>query len=395
MVKRISILGATGSIGGSVRSIMLKKRDQFEIEALVCGQNVDTLAALAKELNAKTAVIAHDALYDDLKELLRGTGIEAKAGKQAVIEAAQTPVDVIVSAITGIAGLEPTYAAICAGQRIALANKEALVCAGALLMSEAKRAGAVILPLDSEHNALFQALGERPISSVERMTLTASGGPFLNWTLKQIEAATPAQALNHPNWQMGAKVSIDSATLMNKGLELIEAHHLFALNPQKLDVLVHPQSIIHGLVMYKDGSVIAGLAPPDMRIPIAHCMSYPERLEIDLPRLNLATICALSFAEPDRKRFICLELAETALKEGGAMPIVLNGANEIAVEAFLRGQIKFGGIARLVSHVLNQYKSKTIKQDTPMTLQDVLSVNLISRESAQANLVKGLDLLNG
>jgi 1-deoxy-D-xylulose-5-phosphate reductoisomerase len=388
MVKTVSILGATGSIGRSVKAVIQQKPESFAIDALVCGVDVDSLVALAIELQAKYAVIADETRHIELKNKLAGTGIEAGAGSQAVIEAAQRPVDIVISAITGIAGLEPTYAAICAGQTVALANKEALVCAGAMLMQAVKRAGATILPLDSEHNALFQALNGKDASLIERMVLTASGGPFINWPLERIENATKNEALAHPNWSMGQKITIDSASMMNKGLELIEAHHLFNIAPDKLGVLVHPQSIIHGLIFYEDGSVVAGMAMPDMRIPVAHCLGWPQRLNINLPRLDLAVISTLSFSEPDRARFACLHLAEQAMMQGGAMPTVLNGANEVAVEAFLQGHIKFGYIARLVETVMEQYSASQSQNVTPMSLDDVQTVNLIAKQLAQKGLLK-------
>jgi 1-deoxy-D-xylulose-5-phosphate reductoisomerase len=386
MVKTISILGATGSIGQSVRAVISQKPELFEVDALVGGSDVDGLASLAIELRAKHAVIADETRYNDLKSKLSGTKITVAAGEKAVIEAAQRPVDIVVSAITGIAGLAPTYAAICAGQTVALANKEALVCAGDMLMQAAKRAGATLLPLDSEHNALFQALNGKDASSIERMVLTASGGPFVNWPIERIENATKDEALAHPNWSMGQKITIDSASMMNKGLELIEAHYLFGVTPEKLGVLVHPQSIIHGLIFHKDGSVIAGMAMPDMKIPVAYCLGFPERLTINLPRLDLAAIGTLSFFEPDRARFACLRLAEQAMKQGGALPTVLNCANEVAVDAFLQGQIKFGSIARIVEHTLEQYSAAKSQNVTPICVSDVQNINLISRQLAQKTL---------
>jgi 1-deoxy-D-xylulose-5-phosphate reductoisomerase len=386
MVKTISILGATGSIGQSVRAVISQKPELFEVDALIGGSDVDGLAFLAIELRAKHAVIADETRYNDLKSKLSGTKITVAAGEKAVIEAAQRPVDIIVSAITGIAGLAPTYAAICTGQTVALANKEALVCAGDMLMQAAKRAGATLLPLDSEHNALFQALNGKDASSIERMVLTASGGPFVNWPIERIENATKDEALAHPNWSMGQKITIDSASMMNKGLELIEAHYLFGVAPEKLGVLVHPQSIIHGLIFHKDGSVLAGMAMPDMKIPVAYCLGFPERLAINLPRLDLAAIGTLSFSEADRARFACLRLAEQAMKQGGALPTVLNCANEVAVDAFLQGQIKFGSIARIVEHTLEQYSAIKIQNSTPMSVSDVQNINLISRQLAQTTL---------
>ncbi len=386
--RKVSVLGATGSIGSSVRSVILQKPMEFEVEALVSGVDASGLATLAIELEAKFAVIADESRYQELKSRLHGTGIEAAAGSSAVIEAATRTVDVVVSAITGIAGLASTYAAAASGQTIALANKEALVCAGNMLMNKAQLAGATILPLDSEHNALFQALNGNSVNLVESMVLTASGGPFMDWDSAQIQNATKEQALAHPNWNMGQKISIDSASFMNKGLELIEAHYLFNIPVSRLKVLVHPQSIVHGLIIYQDGSVIAGMALPDMRVPIAHCLAWPQRLNIDLPRLNLASIGTMSFFEPDYTRFPCLGLAKSALAEGGPMPTVLNGANEVAVEAFLKGFISFGGISILVENTMNAYRQCESHNLTPVSLQDVYSVNLVSKQLAETGLSK-------
>ncbi len=387
-LRRISVLGATGSIGSSVRSVLLAQPGRFELEAVIGGKDVDALAKLAIELGAKYAVIADEAGYAALKQHLSGTGIPAAAGEAAILEAAQRPVDIVVSAITGIAGLAPTYAAACAGQTIALANKEAMVSAGDLVIGAAKRAGATILPMDSEHNALFQALGGKSATEVESMVLTASGGPFFEWPAERIYGATLDEALAHPNWLMGQKVTIDSASMMNKGLELIEAHHLFQIEPSRLDVLVHPQSIVHGLIFHRDGSVVAGMFNPDMRIPVAHCLAWPERLKMDVPRLDLAAIGRLSFIKPDRQRFPALKLAEEALIAGGAMPTVLNGANEVAVEAFLQKKISFGAIAELVAHVLDIYGGKMGNNATPSTLEEAHAVNLVSRRMALEGLSK-------
>ncbi len=387
--RSISILGATGSIGRSTRAIIRENRHLFRVEAVVAGSDAAALALVAIEMSARFAVIADSSKFQELKEALEGTGIEVGAGKAAVIEAATRPVDRVVAAITGIAGLEPTYAAALAGQTIALANKETLVSAGEMFMRSCATGGATILPLDSEHNALFQALGSNPVSSVERMILTASGGPFLTWSREQISAATRQQALAHPNWSMGPKVTIDSATLMNKGLELIEAHHIFQISPEKLAVLVHPQSIVHGLISFTDGSVTAGMAMPDMRVPVAHCLGWPHRLLADVPRLDLAAISSLSFAEADRSRFPALALAEQALRAGGAMPTVLNGANEIAVAAFLNDEISLSGIAALVEETMDRVTVSLGNNTPPQTLDEVNAVNLVARRVAQEGLSSG------
>ena len=383
--RTLSILGVTGSIGKSTRSIIAQNPGRFAVDAVVGGSDVDALAVCARELGAKFAAIADESAYGRLKTALSGSGIEVGAGREAVNEAAMRPVDLVVAAITGIAGLEPTLRAALAGQRIALANKETLVSGGAMFMAAAARAGATILPLDSEHNALFQALGDNPLSSVEKMILTASGGPFREWSLEQLAGATRAQALAHPNYAMGQKVTIDSATLMNKGLELIEAHFIFGIEPDRLGMLVHPQQLVHGLVSFSDGSVNAGMAVPDMRVPVAHCLGWPERLTTEIRRLDLASIGKLTFEDADRTRFPALALAEAALAEGGAMPTILNAADEIAVEAFLAGRIDFFGIARLVETTLNTV-SRTIGRDAPMTLDDVQSVNRVSMAMAVEGL---------
>jgi 1-deoxy-D-xylulose-5-phosphate reductoisomerase len=349
--RRLVILGATGSIGHSVADVIAHAPDHFDVEAVVGGQDAKALAQMAVRVKARHAAIADDRAYDDLSALLSGTGISVAAGLDAVIEAALRPADMVIAAIVGTAGVKPTYAAVSAGRTIALANKECLVCAGAPFMSAAQECGAVILPMDSEHNALFQALGHRPLTSVKRMTLTASGGPFREWSHAQIDAATPEQALRHPNWSMGPKVTIDSASLMNKGLELIEAHFLFGVQADALDVLIHPQSIVHGLVSFEDGSVIAGLAQPDMRVPIAHCLAYPERIHTQVTPLDLAQIGRLDFAAPDLERFPALGLAYHALRTGGALPTILNAANEMAVQAFLDHQISFLTLVRSVGQV--------------------------------------------
>ena len=383
--RTLSILGVTGSIGKSTRAIIAENPGRFKVDAVVGGSDVNALAACAIELDAAFAAIADETAYDRLKQALAGSGIEVGAGQKAVNEAAVRPVDLVVAAITGIAGLEPTLAAALAGQRIALANKETLVSAGAMFMAAAKRAGATVLPLDSEHNALFQALGDNPIASVEKMILTASGGPFREWSAERLAGATREQALAHPNYAMGQKVTIDSATLMNKGLELIEAHFIFQIEPDRLGMLIHPQQIVHGLVSFCDGSVNAGKAVPDMRVPVAHCLGWPERLTTGIRRLDLAAIGKLTFEEADRARFPALALAEQALEEGGAMPTILNAANEIAVEAFLQGRLTFSGISALVEKTLAKV-NRRVGSETPMTLEDVQSVNRVSRAMATEGL---------
>ncbi len=333
--RSVTLLGATGSIGASTIDLIKRERGRYRVEAVSANTNAVALAALAREIGARFAAVGDPAAYRELKDELSGSGIEAAAGEAAVVEAAQRPAQWVIGAITGAAGLRPTLAAAERGAIVALANKETLVCAGGLFMRRAAEAGATVLPVDSEHNALFQAMGAGRREDVRRVILTASGGPFRTWTAAQIRGATLEQALKHPNWSMGPKVTIDSATLMNKGLEVIEAFHLFALKPDEIDVVVHAQSVIHGLVEFRDGSFIAQLGSPDMRIPIAHCLAWPERINGPAPRLDLAQVATLSFERPDLTRFPALGLARRALEAGGGAPTVLNAANEVAVGEFL------------------------------------------------------------
>ena len=350
--RSVSILGATGSIGASTADLLRSNRARYRVEAVSGGRNVEGLARLAREFNAGFAAIADPARYKDLKTALEGSGIEAAAGDDAMVEAALRPADWVMAAISGAMGLRPALAAAERGATIALANKETLVCAGSLFMKRARASGATVLPVDSEHNAIFQALSSGTESEVRRIVLTASGGPFRTWTAQAIHAATPEEALRHPNWSMGPKVTVDSATLMNKGLELIEAHHLFGLPSERIDVLVHPQSVVHGMVEFQDGSVVAQLGAPDMRIPIAHCLAWPERMAAAVPRLDLARIGSLTFEPPDLERFPALSLARQAMEAGGGAPTVLNAADEVAVAAFLERRIGFSGISALVGAVL-------------------------------------------
>ena len=324
---------------------------------MAAGRDGAALARCAIELGADFAAVADPASYPDLKAGLAGAGVEAAAGPEAVREAAMREADLVVSAIVGAAGLEPTLAAVAAGRMVALANKETLVCAGAAVMQTARRAGAMLLPMDSEHNALFQAIGERKPDTIEMMTITASGGPFREWSAERIAGATREEALAHPNWVMGPKVTIDSAGLMNKGLELIEAHFLFGLPPERLDVVVHPQSIVHGLIAFADGSLIAGMASPDMRTPIAHCLAYPNRIASGVRPPDLAALGRLTFERADLQRFPALGLAIEALRAGGGAPTALNAANEIAVAAFLDRKIGFGDIARLVGLTISAMRT--------------------------------------
>ncbi|HZU89471.1 MAG TPA: 1-deoxy-D-xylulose-5-phosphate reductoisomerase [Stellaceae bacterium] len=384
-MRSITILGATGSIGTSTLDLIKRNRDRYRVEALAAGKNASALAACAREVGAKLAVVSDLKAYGELKEALAGTGIEAAAGPSALLEAAVRPADWVMASIAGAIGLKPTLAAIERGRTVALANKECLVCAGGLFMRRAAAAGARVLPVDSEHNAIFQSLCSGPREGVRRIVLTASGGPFRTWTMDQIRVATPQQALKHPNWSMGPKVTIDSASLMNKGLELIEAHHLFALPSGQIDVLVHPQSVIHGMVEYMDGSVVAQLGTPDMRIPIAHCLAWPERLDGPAPRLDLARARELTFEEPDPERFPALRLARQAMETGGAAPTVLNAADEIAVAEFIAGRIPFLGIPALVAATLEAAGRRGLLAE-PDTIEAALAIDHESRELARSLL---------
>jgi 1-deoxy-D-xylulose-5-phosphate reductoisomerase len=377
--RKLNILGATGSIGRSAEAVILGAPGRFEVGAVASGRDAKNLARVAKALGAHFAAVADDAAYAELKAELSGSGIECASGAQALEHAAVRPADLVVGAIAGAAGVKPTYAAVEAGLDVALANKECLVCAGDAFMRTARRRGVKILPMDSEHNAIFQALGGEPIENVETMWLTASGGPFRTWSAEQIAKATPEQALAHPNWAMGPKVTIDSASLMNKGLELIEALHIFAIPAEKLDVLVHPQSIVHGMVSFADGAVTAGMANPDMKAPIAHCLAWPERVATSVRRLDLGAIGALTFEKPDFERFPALRVAMAALRAGGAMPTILNAANEIMVAAFLNKKISFNDIAREVEAVCEDF-AKRNEIGAPDSVEEALAVDHIVRE---------------
>jgi len=385
--RSIVILGATGSIGRSTADIISGSNGAFRVVAVAGGRDPIALARVARELGAGFAALADASGYSELKDALAGSGIKPAAGRGAVVEAALHAADIVMGAISGTAGVEPTYAALSAGRTVALANKECLVCAGSAFIRQVAAVGARLLPVDSEHNAIFQALGDADPDTIEKMTLTASGGPFRSWTAEAIAKATPEQALQHPNWSMGPKVTIDSAGLMNKGLEIIEAHHIFGIEAERLDVLVHAQSIVHGLVAFRDGSVTAGLAAPDMRVPIAHCLSYPKRLTTSARRLDLASIGQLTFERPDFGRFPALRVALEALHEGRGLPTVLNAANEIAVEAFLRRRISFHDIARLVELTCEAMLQDGTARD-PLSVEDALAVDHIARERADALLAQ-------
>ena len=380
--RSVTILGATGSVGASTVDLIKREPKRYRVEAVSARRNAAALAKIARDVGARLAVVADPDFYGALKDALAGSGIEAAAGEAALIEAAQRPADWVMAAISGSIGLRPTLAAIERGATVALANKECLVCAGAFFMRRAASSGATILPVDSEHNAVFQALAAGRREDVKRVILTASGGPFRTWSLEAIKAATPEQALRHPNWSMGPKITIDSASLMNKGLELIEAHHLFALRPDEIDVLVHPQSVVHGLVEFRDGSLVAQLGAPDMRIPIAHCLGWPQRIDGPAPRLDLAALRELTFEAPDLARFPALALARQAMETGGAAPTVLNAADEVAVGEFIAGRIPFPAIATLVEATLDAAAARGLLGE-PAGLDAALAVDHIARSLAQ------------
>jgi 1-deoxy-D-xylulose-5-phosphate reductoisomerase len=380
-VKRITVLGATGSIGKSTLDLIGRHPHQFEVVALTANANAAMLAELAKLHRAQLAVLADERGLAELKERLSGTGIESAAGAEALIEAAGRPADCVMAGISGAAGLRPTLAAVAQGRRVALANKECLVCAGEMFMQAVRTAGAELVPVDSEHSAVFQAIAGVDPAAIERVVLTASGGPFRTWTLEQLEHATPPQALAHPNWSMGRKISIDSATLMNKGLELIEAYHLFPLDAAQLEVVVHPQSIVHALVGYRDGSMLAQLASPDMRTPIAAGLAWPARMAAPTKRIDLVELGTLTFEKPDETRFRALGLARQAMQDGGMAPAVLNAANEVAVDAFLTGRLKFLHIAQLVAETLDLAAGRGLLADA-QDLEEVLATDAAARELA-------------
>lgn len=387
--RRVTVLGSTGSVGTSTLSVIEHARERFDpdafpIEALTAQMNVEALAEQAKRFRPARAVIGDPSLYRLLQDLLAGTDVEVAAGAASVIDAGAASADVTMVAIVGAAGLAPALAAVRRGGFVALANKECVVAAGKVFGDAMQRSQAVILPVDSEHNAAFQVLDFGQDHAVERLTLTASGGPFRSWPKERMARATPEQAVAHPNWSMGAKISVDSATLMNKGLELIEAHHLFGLSPDRLDVIVHPQSIVHCLVYYADGSTLAHMSAPDMRTPIAVALGWPRRIGSPSQRLDLAAVGGLTFEGADRERFPCLALAENCLRAGAAAPTVLNAANEVAVRAFLRRQIGFADICGVVEEALARLDGQAAGED----LDSVIAIDAESREAASAAILR-------
>ncbi|MEN2976111.1 1-deoxy-D-xylulose-5-phosphate reductoisomerase [Tistrella bauzanensis] len=375
--RHVSILGATGSVGRQTIDLIARDPERYPVEALTANGNIDQLAEDAIRLRARFAVTADPARYLELKQRLSGTGIAVGAGPDALIEAAERPAGWVMAAIVGSAGLAPTLAAVRRGALVALANKECLVCAGDLFTAEVQRHGARLLPADSEHNAIAQILEPDRIDAVERVVLTASGGPFRSMPLDEMRRVTPEQAVAHPNWSMGAKISVDSATMMNKGLELIEAHHLFPVGIDRLDILVHPQSIVHGLVYYADGSVLAHLGAPDMRTPIAWTLAWPDRRHAPSDRLDLARVGTLSFEAPDDRRFPCLALARDALKCGDGAATILNAANEVAVAAFLSRRIGFLDIAGIVADTLDGEARRA-----PTSIDEVIALDQAARRRA-------------
>ncbi len=379
--RRITVLGATGSIGASTLDLVRRERDKWRVVALTANCQAQELARLAREFDAELAVVADASCLSELEAALQGSGIKALGGADALIEAAALPADITLAAIVGCAGLAPTMAAIEQGRTVALANKEALVSAGDVMTAAVVAHSTTLLPVDSEHNAIFQCLAGNDLAHVRSITLTASGGPFRDWTAEQLACATPEQAVKHPNWSMGAKISVDSATMFNKGLELIEAHHLFPVGLNKLRIVVHPQSVVHSMVEYRDGSTLAQLGPSDMRVPIASCLAWPERMDTPCDPLNLAAIGELTFRAPDEERFPATRLCRQAAEQGGAAPAVLNAANEGAVAAFLSGQIPFTRIAITVEDLLGRYTPAA-----PASLADVIAIDAEARSRARSLL---------
>jgi 1-deoxy-D-xylulose-5-phosphate reductoisomerase len=376
-MRTISVLGETGSVGASTLDLVRRNRDQWRVVALTANCNAAELAALAHEFDAELAVVCDETCLPHLREGLAGTTVSSAGGPTALAEAAARGADITVAAIVGCAGLAPTMAAIEQGGIVALANKEALVSAGEVMTAAVARHGATLLPVDSEHNAIFQCLAGNDLADVRRIVLTASGGPFRQWTPAQLAAATPRQAVAHPNWDMGAKISVDSATMMNKGLEVIEAHHLFAVGLERISIVIHPQSVVHSMVEYRDGSVLAQLGPSDMRVPIASCLAWPGRMDTPMASLDLTAIGTLSFFAPDETRFPATRLAREAAQAGGAAPAVLNAANEEAVAAFLAGKIGFTRIPLTVERTLARELPPA-----PRSLDDVLAVDREARARA-------------
>ena len=377
--KRVTVLGSTGSVGANTIDLIERNRNAYEVEALTANRNVTGLADQAIKLDARMAVVADPDCYLELKSALSGTGIETAAGPDALVDAAERPSDWVMAAIVGSAGLRPTLAAVRRGITVGLANKECLVSAGEFFVNEVREHGAELLPVDSEHSAIYQVLDFDQADKIRRIILTASGGPFREFTVEQMATVTPEQAVAHPNWDMGAKISVDSATMMNKGLELIEAYHLFPVEKSEIDILVHPQSVVHSMVDYVDGSVLAQLGTPDMRTPIAYALAWPNRMEAPAPKLLLEDIRTLTFEPPDAVRFPALRLAREALQAGNSAPTALNAANEVAVERFLNKEIAYLDIAKIVDQTLEGLDNKAISN-----LDDIAEVDLTARAFARS-----------
>jgi len=377
--RKLAILGATGSVGKSTLDLIERNPERFEVVAVTAATNAEALADIARRTGARLAVVSDERRLSDLQELLVGNNCRAEAGDEALIEAAAGEAELVIAAIVGCAGLKPVMAAVEAGRTVALANKEALVTAGALMTEAAVRSGATLLPIDSEHNAIFQCLACSRNDDIARIILTASGGPFRTASAEMMRSATPAEAVAHPNWSMGAKISVDSATMMNKGLELIEAHHLFGVPSKRIEIVIHPQSVVHSLVEFVDGSVLAQLGSPDMRIPIAYALAWPERIPTPAQRLDLASIARLEFEEPDLTRFPALRIAREALEAGGSAPVILNAANEAAVSRFLTGSIAFTDIPRLVERALEESVLAA-----PNSIAEVLEIDRLTRQRVDA-----------
>jgi len=377
--RKLAILGATGSVGKSTLDLIERNPERFEVVAVTAATNAEALADIARRTGARLAVVSDERRLSDLQEMLVGSNCRAEAGDQALIEAAAGEAELVIAAIVGCAGLKPVMAAIEAGRTVALANKEALVTAGALMTEAAIRSGATLLPVDSEHNAIFQCLACSRNDDVAKLILTASGGPFRTASAEMMRNATPAEAVAHPNWSMGAKISVDSATMMNKGLELIEAHHLFGVPSKRMEIIIHPQSVVHSLVEFVDGSVLAQLGSPDMRIPIAYALAWPERIPTPAQRLDLASIARLEFEQPDFTRFPALRIAREALEAGGSAPVILNAANEAAVSRFLTGSIAFTDIPRLVERALEESVLAA-----PNSIAEVLEIDRLTRQRVDA-----------
>lgn len=381
-MRSISVFGATGSVGASTLDLVRRNRADWDVIALTAHTNFSDLAALAREFRPHIVIIGDEARAGDLRDALHGEGIVVGAGAKALVDAARLGADVTMAAIVGCAGLAPTMAAIECGKTVALANKESLVSAGDLMMAAVQEHGTTLLPVDSEHNAIFQCLGDAAPEAVRKITLTASGGPFRTFTAEAMRSVTAQQAVAHPNWSMGAKISVDSATMFNKGLELIEAYHLFPVGLDRIAIIVHPQSVVHSMVEFVDGSTIAQLGPPDMRVPIASALAWPDRMATPCAALDLVGLGQLQFEAPDEQRFPATRLCRDAIAEGGGRPAQLNAVNEVAVASFLAGKIGFADIAALVERALDAHAP-----NTPHSLQDVFTLDRECRILAQELLV--------